>query len=88
MYFSVVYGNEAMTHTMIQSWEYLGKGEEDGIYRFRALNPFAEGEAKPTPYDGEFELTEKNMKSLVDLAGLIDHLQRLRRNGPGRIWAD
>ena len=76
-----------MTHTMIQSWEYLGPGE-NGIYRFRALNPFAVGDAVPTPYDGEFELTEKNIKSLVDLQGLVDHLTRLQRNGPGRVWAD
>jgi hypothetical protein len=52
------------------------------------LNPFAVGDAKPTPYDGEFELDEKNVKSLVDLSGLIDHLSRLQRNGPGRVWAD
>jgi hypothetical protein len=87
VYFCVVYENESMTHTMIQSWEYLGPGES-GIYRFRALNPFAVGDAKPTPYDGEFELDEKNVKSLVDLSGLIDHLSRLQRNGPGRVWAD
>jgi len=77
-----------MTQMMVQSWQYLGKGDEEGIYRFKALNPFGVGDKQPEPYDGEFELTEKNIKTLLDLPGLIDHLQRTQRNGPGRVWAE
>jgi hypothetical protein len=89
----IVYDDEAMTKMLIQSYEYLGPAQarRSDRYRFKPLSPFplskAEGSVESV-YDGEFELTAQNLESLVDLPNLIDRLQRIQRNGPGRMWAD
>jgi len=97
VYFMVCYEDDDLTRMVIQSYEYLGTEAPSVIepgeraYRFRPMNPFAVGEQTeanaPTPYDGVFELTEKTLLSLHDLASLIDHLQRVQRYGAGRTWA-
>jgi len=85
VYFEVCYEDRDLRHMFIQSYEYLGKQEPSVIepgekaYRFRQLNSVA-GES-------EFEFTEKTLDMLHDLSGLIDHLARVHRNGPGRAFA-
>ena len=93
VYFMIVYDDEAMTRMLIQSYEYLGPAEAPPLdrYRFKPLSPFPLSEAEgseESAYGGEFQLTAKNLESLVDLPNLIDRLQRIQRNGPGRMWAD
>ena len=98
VYFAVCYEDEEMTRMLIQSYEYLGPATDDERpggpwYRFRALDPFGDSEddqrtVEDSPYVGEFRLTSENIISLMDLEGLIDGLQRIKRNGPGRMWAD
>ena len=98
VYFAICYEDEEMTRMIIQSYEYLGPATDDERaegpwYRFRALDPFGNSDddqrnPEDSPYDGEFRLTTKNILSLMDLDGLIDGLQRIKRNGPGGMWAD
>ena len=98
VYFAIWYEDEEMKRMIIQSYEYVGPAADDERpggpwYRFRALDPFGGSEdderaAEGSPYEGEFRLTTKNILSLMDLDGLIDGLQRIKRNGPGRMWAD
>jgi hypothetical protein len=99
VYFAVYYEDEEMTKMVIQSYEYLktenSKDGEGPFFIFRPISPFPLGESSefgeariPSPYDGEVALTPKNLLTLTDLAGLIDHLQRVQRNGPGRVWGD
>jgi hypothetical protein len=98
VYFAIWYEDEEMTRMIIQSYEYLGPATDDQRqggpwYRFRALDPLGDSEDDQrnvggSPYDGEFRLTTENVLSLMDLDGLIDGLQRIKRNGPGRMWAD
>ena len=92
VYHVIVYEDDAMTKMMIQSFEYLGL-EEGGLdrFRFRPLSPFPLLDAPSdmeSIYDGEIVMTVKNVATLADLPGLIDNLQRIQRNGPGRMWAD
>ena len=92
VYFMVCYEDENLTRMLIQSYEYLGKQEPSALepgeqaWRFRPIDAFTH-EENVSPYDGEFEFTENNLKRLYDLPQLIDHLQRIQRNGPGRAWA-
>jgi hypothetical protein len=93
VYHMIVYEDEAMAKMSIQSYEYLGPrhGSSEPSYRFRPLSPFPlsdEPNARESIYDGELDVTAKNLQSLADLPGLIDQLQRIQRNGPGRMWAD
>jgi hypothetical protein len=93
VYHMIVYEDEAMTKMSIQSYEYLGPrpGSPEPSYRFKPLSPFPLSD-DPNPresiYDGEVDLTAKNLQHLADLPELIDQLQRIQRNGPGRMWAD
>jgi len=92
-YFKVCYEDESLTRMVIQSYEYLGEQAPsvlepgENAYRFRPLDPFST-DNEATLYDGVFEFTEKQLHSVCDLASLIDLLQRIQRNGPGRAWAD
>jgi hypothetical protein len=92
VYFKVCYEDEDLNRMVIQSYEYLGRQEPSALesgekaYRFRPMDPFSTDD-DATPYDGEFEFTEKTLQSLCDLASLIDLLQRIQRKGPGRAWA-
>ena len=92
VYFKVCYEDEDLTRMLIQSYEYLGKQEPSALepgeqaWRFRPMDPFTH-EENVSPYDGEFEFTQKTLESLCDLPALIDLLQRIERNGPGRAWA-
>ena len=92
VYFMVGYEDEELTRMVIQSYEYLGKQEPSALepgeqaWRFRPMDPFTH-EENVSPYDGEFEFTETNLERLYDLPRLIEHLQRIHRNGPGRAWA-
>ena len=85
VYFEVCYEDEDLKHMFIQSYEYLGKEQPSVIepgeraYCFRQLNSSAEAE--------QFEFTIKTLDLLHDLPGLIDHLARVQRNGPGRAYA-
>jgi hypothetical protein len=85
VYFEVCYEDRDLTRIFIQSYEYLGKQAPSVIepgekaYRFRQLNAADE--------DGEFEFTMKTLDMLHDLPGLIDHLARIQRNGPGQAFA-
>lgn len=98
VYFAICYEDEELTRMIIQSYEYVGPAADDERpdgpwYRFRALDPFGDPEddqrkLEGSPYDGEFRLNTKNILSLMDVDGLIDGLQRIKRNGPGRMWAD
>lgn len=89
VYFKVCYEDEDLTRMLIQSYEYLGKQEPSALepgeraWRFRPMDPFTHAD-DARPYDGEYEFTEKNLESLCDLSVLIDLLQRIQRNGPGR----
>ena len=92
VYFKVCCENEALTRMLIQSYEYLGKQAPSALepgeraWRFRPMDPFTHAD-DARPYDGEYEFIEKNLESLCDLPALIDLLQRIQRNGPGRAWA-
>ena len=93
VYHMVVYDDDAMTKMSIQSYEYLGPrpASSEPRYRFKPLSPFPlsdEPNVRDSIYDGEMELTAQNLQSLADLPGLIDQLQRIQRNGPGRMWID
>jgi hypothetical protein len=85
VYFEVCYEDRELTRIFIQSYEYLGKEAPSVIehgekaYRFRPLNAAEE--------TAEFEFTTKTLDMLHDLPGLIDHLARIQRNGPGRAFA-
>lgn len=92
VYFKVCYEDDDLSRMLIQSYEYLGKQEPSALepgeraWRFRPMDPFTH-EENVSPYDGEFEFTEKTLESLCDLLALIDLLTRIQRNGPGRAWA-
>ena len=101
VYFAIWYEDEEMTRMTIQSYEYLGPATNDDRpggprYRFRALDPFPVSETDgeddsntaSSPYNDPWHLTANNILSLMDLDSLIDGLQRIQRNGPGRMWAD
>ena len=93
VYFTIMYDDEAMTKMVIQSYEYLGPAPESrpNCYWFTPLSPFPltdAGTSAESVYSGPFEFTEQQLENLVDLPNLIDRLQRIQRNGPGRVWAD
>ena len=85
VYFEVCYEDESLKRIFIQSYEYLGKEEPSVIepgekaYRFRQLNSVADAD--------QWEFTTKTLYMLHDLPGLIDHLDRIQRNGSGRAFA-
>ena len=92
VYFMIMYDDDAMTKMVIQSYEYLGPApaSRPDCYRFAPLSPFplTDRTSAESVYNGPFEFTAQQLESLVDLPNLIDRLQRIQRNGPGRMWAD
>ena len=93
VYFMIVYEDDALARMLIQSYEYLGADDapRPNRYRFKALSPFPLSE-KPisteSAYGSEWHLNADDLEHLLDLPNLIDRLQRIQRNGPGRMWAD
>ena len=87
VYFEVGYEDKHLKRMFIQCYEYLGKEGPSVIepgekaYRFRPIKPVENDDG------AEFEFTAKTLHMLHDLFGLIDHLTRVQRNGPGRAYA-
>jgi hypothetical protein len=86
----IVYEDDAFAKMLIQSYEYLGSAEMPASYRFKALSPFPLSQtatSAESAYGGEWRLAAEDLERLLDLPNLIDRLQRIHRNGPGRMWA-
>jgi hypothetical protein len=69
IYFGVTYEDDAFTRPVIHSYEYLGEASsmKDAPYLFRFLGS-----------DDELQLAERQLDLILDAAGLITLLTRLR----------
>jgi hypothetical protein len=80
VYFVVGYEDEELTKMVIESYEYLGRHSPSAVspgeraFHFRPIHPVVPG---TNHEEVELEITEGQLKSLYDLAGLIDHLRHI-----------
>jgi len=73
IYFGVTYEDEAFTRPIVHTYEYLGEtsGVKEAPYLFRFVGS-----------DDEVQLSERQLDLVLDAAGLIELLARLRDGKP------
>jgi hypothetical protein len=73
IYFGVTYEDEAFTRPIVHTYEYLGEtsGVKEAPYLFRFVGS-----------DDEVQLSERQLDLVLDAAGLIELLTRLRDGKP------
>ena len=73
LYFGVTYEDDAFTHPILHTYEYLGEtgDSNDAPYLFRFVGS-----------DDEVQLSEQQLDLILDAQGLIDLLARFRDGKP------